>query len=116
MEKRTVFCNKEIIEVIMDDLLYAADTDEHDRDENRTTPTLMNTTSIFELVEEDDVSSGKLNGREVYKAVIPNMYQYDHVIQMVACGLSFRQTNNVIDRCKSISNDTKFGCISVQKV
>lgn len=118
-EKRTVFCDKEIVEVILDDLLFAADSGDGDDDADNGNGDggmmLSNVSNIFELVEEESLNN-ETTGRELYKAVIRNVYQYDHVIQMVACGLSFRQTSNVLERCKSLSNDTKFGCISVKKV
>jgi hypothetical protein len=94
VEKRTVFCDKEIVEVILDELLFAAENDEDVPDADALGGddggmVLSNVSNIFELVEEEEVFNDEISGRELYKAVIPNVYQYDHVIQMVACGLSF---------------------------
>ena len=113
VEQRTVFCDRDIVEVILDDLLFAA---ENEDDDDGGGVVLSNISTIFELVEESECCDDEISGRELYKAVIPNVYQYNHVIQLVACGLSFRQTANVIERCKSLSGDTKFGCISLKKV
>ena len=122
VKQRTVFCDKEIVEVLLDDLLFAANEDVRDTDALEYDDTggggVSNISTIFTLVEAETDSHeyDEINGRELYKASIPNVYQYDHVIAMVSCGLSFRQTSNVIEKCKSLSNDTKFGCISLKKV
>ncbi len=38
------------------------------------------------------IADTEISGQEIYTAVIPNIYQYNHMIEMVACGLLFRQT------------------------
>lgn len=114
VEKKTVFLDKSIVEVVLDDLLFTSSDDSNGEENVANTDTqLSNIGDIFELVEEENPDS---NGRELYKATISNVYQYEHVIRMVGNGLSFRQTANVIQDCRDISNDSKFGCINHQKV
>ena len=112
VKKNTVFLDKSIVEVVLDDLLFVSSED-CNGEENVANTQLSNISDIFELVEEEDSDS---NGHELYKATISNVYQYEHVIRMVGNGLSFRQTANKIQDCRQISNNSKFGCINHQKV
>ena len=125
VEKRSVFFDKKIVEVLLDDVLFAAEEESEDvlvetdsLGHDGGGVVLENILSIFKLVEEDMECDcdDEISGRALYKAVIPNLYQYNHVIEMIACGLSFRQATNVIEKCKLLSNDTKFGSISRKKV
>ena len=96
VKKKTVFLDKSIVEVVLDDLLFVSSED-CDGEENVANTQLSNISDIFELVEENNFDS---NGPELYKTTISNVNQYEHVIQMVSNGLSFRQTANVIQDCR----------------
>ena len=84
--------------MLLDDVLFAAEEESEDvlvetdsLGHDGGGVVLENISSIFELVEEDMECNcdDKISGQALYKAVIPNLYQYNHVIEMIACGLSF---------------------------
>ena len=100
VEKRSVFFDKKIVEALLDDVLFAAEDESEDvlvetdslcHDGGGVV--LENIFSILELVKEDMECNcnDEISGRALYKAVIPNLYQYNHVVEMIACGLSSNQ-------------------------
>ena len=96
------------METILDDVLNQED--EVDKD------SFPNDRVSVEVEDKIECNENDIDDQEVCKAFIANSYQYNHAIEIIACGLSFWQTVNVIGKCKMLSNDTKFGFISRKKV
>ena len=77
------------METILDDVLNQEDEVDKDSFPNDRV-SVENVLSIFELVEDEiECNENDIDDQEVCKAFIANSYQYNHAIEIIACGLSF---------------------------
>ena len=108
VDKCTMTFDRNVIEILIG-TLFIDDDDESD---------ILQSSKIFKLSNEfgEALDSTESSNDSFYTAEISNKYQYDHVMAIIGCGLSFRQTDSVIQACKEISMDSKLGFINRTKI
>ena len=106
IERREVIVEKEIIDTIIENLLYCSNDDEDVEIESARKKDFIG----FELVSDDD------DQVEYYRATIPNTLQYDLLIKTIGNGLSFSQTMNVLQGFKEMTGMGKIGYVSRRKI
>lgn len=102
IERRQFQIDKDIVEKIMDDLLFVAEED----DEIRQTVEAMG----FDSIDDDTERFSH------YQATIPNYLQFLCVVKFVGAGLSFRQVSQVMGDMKESLGLHQFGNVSRPKV
>lgn len=106
VEKSEIYVDKDILETIIEDLLYFAEED----DTMEIEPSQKQDVIGFEAIhdENDEI--------ECYRATISNSFQYQAIIRTVGNGLSFRQTACVLEDIRDMTGLGKIGNISRRKV
>lgn len=106
-ERREITAEKEIVETILEDLLYLAEDDQEEIIQVDRKRDLIG----YEAIHSDD------DEIEYYRAIIPSTFQYEAVLKAVGSGLSFRQTVTVLEEMRDLTGlSNKFGNISRRKV
>jgi hypothetical protein len=111
IETKEITVEKEIIEVIVDDLLCLADEDEEQIVQADKLEDILG----FEPINDDDDDDDDII--QNYRAIVTSSFHYETILTAIGNGLSFRQTVNILENIQNLTGLTsKFGNISQQKV
>ena len=108
-ERIEITADKEIVEIIIEDLLYLAEDDQEEVLQVARKKDFLGYEPIHSDSDDEEI--------EYYRAIIPSTFQYQAVLKAVGSGLSFRQTVKVLEEMRDLTGlSNKFGTISRRKV